>query len=261
MQWLENIGGLGPTPRHHLGGRKATRRLIEMADLNDNQKVLVPGCGNGETAIAIATLYNCQVTGTDINPAAISEADKNLGRIKKNLKGKLSFRIDDLLNSRIPDNSYDRVVVESVLIMLPKDQALNSIQSLLASEGLLAINEGLRRSGDLSSLANIEKEFKKIGINWSLPSYEEWNNYFERNNFTVISDSSPIPYRITLLGLESFLRSPVNNTKRFVRMLFNPDARGFFARVMFLLVKTQVRWGYGIWICKKNDNRKGVANQ
>jgi hypothetical protein len=143
------------------------------------------------------------------------------------------------------------VIVESVLIMLPKDEALKAIHSLLMPGGILAINEGLRLSGEKEQLKDIEKEFEKIGTTWSLPAYEEWKNYLERNNFMVLSDTSPIPYNITWMGLESFLRSPVITSIRFIRMLFNNEARRFFSSVMMLMARASVRWGYCLWICKR----------
>lgn len=251
MSWVDDIGGLGPSPQHHLGGKGATERLVRSARIRDGLKVLVAGCGNGDTAIAIASTCDCEVTGTDINPAAIDQARKNLERNRQKVKGAVSFDTDDLLNSGLPPAGFERVIVESVLIMLPKAESIRAIHALLVPGGVLAVNEALLLSGKKEALYRVEREFEKIGITWSLPAYEAWRELFEENGFTVLSDSGPIPFNVTRMGLESFLWSPISGSTRFVRMLFNREARTFFYNVMTAMAKARIRWGYCLWSCEK----------
>ncbi len=92
MSWIKKIGVIGSAPQHHLGGKKATEKLISMAKLQNFQKILVVGCGNGKTALSIAKKFNSEVIGTDINPKSVLEANKNLKRLGKKMKGNVGFR-------------------------------------------------------------------------------------------------------------------------------------------------------------------------
>lgn len=251
MSWIRNIGSVGPAPQHHLGGKKATERLLGMADIRDGSRVLVIGCGNADTALAIAMTAGCRVTATEVNPASLRHAEKSIEKNRRKLKGDVRLLLDDLLDSRLERDTFDRVVVESVLIMLPKEAALGAIYSLLAPGGILAMNEGLRISGDAASMKGIEDEFAGVGIDWSLPTHDEWRKYLEAAGFEILSESSPIPFNLTRMGVESFLRSPIGNSARFFRTLFNSEARRFFYRTFRAMRKARLRWGYCLWLGRR----------
>jgi SAM-dependent methyltransferase len=253
MAYVPNrrIGILPPVPQHHLGGKKATEELTALADIHDGQKVLVLGCGDGETAIRISMTYNCEVIATDIDPLAIKEASKRLRRKKKKSKGNVVFEVDNILNSHLLMESFDRIVVESVLIMLPKDTALNVIHSLLAPEGVLAMNEAVCLSDNVLELKEIENEFRKADIIWSLPSYDEWQCHLRKNNFAIMFDASPVPCKIACVAVETLIRHPLRTMTWILRMLINHSARTFYIRTWFLMVKARIEWGYCIWLCRR----------
>lgn len=251
MSWVKEIGIIGSAPQHHLGGKKATVKLLSMVNLQKSQKILVLGCGNGKTALSIARSYKCEVIGTDINPQSVLEANNTLKRIRKKLKGSVLFKIDDILNTSLLKNSFDRIVVESVLIMLPKDKTLKELYSLLAPKGLLVINEALRLSADKIALKKVENEFDRAGISWYLPSYKEWKQYFLENNFNIISNTGPISYNVKNMGIESFVKNPIKGVIWFFKMLIYREAFNFFLRIASLTKKANIKWGYCLWICKK----------
>jgi len=251
MTWIDSIGSIGPAPQHHLGGTKASKRLLSMADIRDANTVLVPGCGDGETAIAIASAIRCRVTATEVNPAAVAEAAGNVTRSRGSLVGQVDLVPDDLLKSRLAPAAFDRAIVESVLVMLPKQAGLRSIHSLLVPGGLLAMNEGLRMSGDASAMKTVEEEFARVGIDWNLPTYEEWREHLAEAGFDVLSDTSAVPFSLGLMGMQSFLRSPIGTTVRFWRTMRNRDARTFFRRVFRAMRKARLRWGYCLWLARK----------
>jgi len=249
MTWIKTIGSIGPAPQHHLGGKKASRRLLSMAEIKDGARVLVVGCGNGDTALDIASTCNCNVTATDVNPTNLTEAAKKVEKRKEQLKGAIDLLEDDLLNSNLAAQSFDRIVVESVLVMLPKERALIAMASMLVPGGILAINEALRLSGNAEAMHGVENAFAKVGIDWSLPSYDEWKRDIERAGLAIISDSSPIPVNLTLTGLASFFRCPLGNTAKLFKALGNSEARKFFRGAFHEMRKARVRWGYCLWLC------------
>ena len=60
----------------HTGGLKATDKLIQMTNINDDKKILDVGCGIGKTTCYIAKKYKCEVVGIDINKTFIDQAKK-----------------------------------------------------------------------------------------------------------------------------------------------------------------------------------------
>lgn len=249
-QWFELIGGAGAAPQHHMGGKRATDELIEMAGIQAGDKVLVPGCGDGRTALAIAARFACKVTGTDINPEAINDAMRNLEKARRGLMGKVVFKVDDLFDSKLKPGKFDRIVVESVLIMLPRDRALEILGALLAPDGLLVMNEGLcMLEGDRSAMESIQRDFEKIGVTWSLPTYDEWRDLFEKHGFKVES-GGPRRASVISLGIDSFLKNPFASASWFFRAMVNVEARRFFIGIWRSMAKARIKWGYALWACR-----------
>src|SRR5512140_1434651 len=166
------MGSLIPFPDHHPGGPAASRRLVASAGLRDRRRVLVFACGAGATAIRIARDHDCEVVGSDINPHAIERARRAAAAAK--LRGRLSFVVDDLFASSLPAESFDCIVVESVLVGLPKREALAALCKLLAPGGLFAINELTHSGRPGLRVDDIEEHFRSMGIPWSLPAHGEW---------------------------------------------------------------------------------------
>lgn len=251
VPWYELIGSTGAAPQHHLGGKRATDELIDMAGIQPGNKVLVLGCGDGSTALAIARRFACKVTGTDINPEAVNDAMKNLEKARRGLKGKVVFKVDDLFDSKLKPGKFDRIVVESVLIMLPKGRALEILSALLAPEGVLVMNEGLRMlEGDRSAMESIQRDFEKIGVTWGLPTYDEWRALFEKHGFMAES-SGPRQTSVIGIGVDSFIRNPLASASWFFRVMVNGESRRFFIGIWRSMAKARIKWGYALWACHK----------
>lgn len=259
-QWVENIAETGSAPQHHLGGKKATLNLIKQSNIQDRKRILVLGCGSSQTAFSIAKRFDCEIIGTDINPKAIEEVNKQLQKYqsskfkhsKSPLKGKIQFLVDDIFNSNLKKEYFNYILIESVLIMLPKEPILNILNNLIDNNGLICINEGLRTSADEQHLQLVIDEFKKNGINWSLPTYEEWKIHFRNCNLDVVFDTGPIHYSLIRIGIESFLNHPVQSLKFVLKMVKNNHARRFYIKMQKLMKNAHIKWGYCLWVCKKS---------
>ncbi len=246
--WTESIGVVGPFPGHHAGGARATRRLIELADLRDGQRVLVVGCGDGATALRIAATRNVHVVGTDVNARAVDAARAAAKRSR--VRGVVSFEVDDVLHSHLTPRSFDRVLVESVIIMLDKPRALASLASLLAPGGKLVISESTQVGQPARPLDDLEASFASVGIRWSLPSPDAWRAHFESAGL-VVTDAAPAQAAsLTWLGVSSWLHHPIKVTGVLVRIGLTSEARRFFWRTMRLVRRARIPWGYGIWVCE-----------
>ena len=60
------VEDLAPVDEFHVGGRDATRALLDQLDIQPEHNVLDIGCGIGGAARFAATTYGCRVTGIDI---------------------------------------------------------------------------------------------------------------------------------------------------------------------------------------------------
>ena len=248
-RWISEMGAIVSVPQHHLGGNKATDRLIKDAEFKEGQKILVLGCGSGRTVVKILQKYRCEVIGTDINPQAIKNCQKNYETHRNKFIGNATFIVDDLFHSTLQPASFDCIFIESVLIMLSKNEALAKIRDLLKEGGTMAINEGLCYSANPLIMGQIEELFKNWGIFWQLPTYNEWKDLFA-NYFTILSDSGPRRYKLINLGLEMVVKNPFKMLGTGCRILFNKEIRQFFFQVNTLMKQAHLKWGYCLWICK-----------
>ena len=128
----------------HPGGLKLTERLAEVTLFKPGLKILEIGCGRGITAIFLARNYGCSVTGIDTSPALISSARDRAEC--EGMVGKTSFVIADAQELPILSHSFDVVVCECSLSLIPdKERAVNEIRRVLKSGGKLTITDLINR--------------------------------------------------------------------------------------------------------------------
>ncbi len=224
-----------------------------MAQLGPGLKILVLGCGNGDTAIRLALKFPYSIIATDINPLAITTASKKWNGIKKNAEGNIEFRVDDLFHSQLPLRSFDRVILESVLIMLPKIHALQILHDLLKPEGKLAVNEGVCIDAFFPALKQLELIFQQHQIDWKLPTMGEWIALFEQSQFQIIERFGPNPFSLKRIGLASFFHSPWQSLKIVWKIMGNSEVKQFFRQISTQLRAAAIKWGYGLWLLQASD--------
>ncbi|MFW9996346.1 MAG: class I SAM-dependent methyltransferase [Candidatus Odinarchaeota archaeon] len=126
----------------HGGGSEGTRKLLEMCQLDDKSHVLDVGCGAGHTACFIAEKYGSRVIGIDISENMIKMAKKRAR--KKKMVDKVEFQVTDVFQLPFKENSFDAVIIESVLTPLPDEaKALVEITRIIRSGGLVGANEAI----------------------------------------------------------------------------------------------------------------------
>ena len=67
------VDDLIPIDEFHTRGRKATREMAQLANVNASDLVLDVGCGLGGTARYLAEQYRCKVMGLDLTQGYIEE--------------------------------------------------------------------------------------------------------------------------------------------------------------------------------------------
>ena len=96
----------------HLGGRKATDRLVELCAITPESRVLEIGCGVGVTACYLAKKVGCALTSIDLSEQMISWAQKRAER--EGLADRITFRPSDAQDLPFEDGGFDAVISESV---------------------------------------------------------------------------------------------------------------------------------------------------
>lgn len=142
-EWYDFVGQLADIlPHFHQGGEGATETLLEMCDLNERSHVLDVGCGAGSTACIIAERYGAYVQGIDISEVMISKAEDRANKL--GMTDKVTFRVADVYELPFEDDSFDVVIIESVLLPLPGDKkkAMAEMVRVLRPGGRMGANEG-----------------------------------------------------------------------------------------------------------------------
>ncbi len=141
-EWYDFVGQLADAlPGMHLGGQEATQKLLEMCDLEATSRVLDVGCGGGNTACFIAEQYGSSVRGIDISEVMIDKSKERARR--QGLEDKVEFRVADAAELPFEDDSFDVVIVESVLTPIPgdKSKALGEMVRVARAGGRIGANE------------------------------------------------------------------------------------------------------------------------
>ncbi len=129
---------LGETLRP--GGLKLTTRLAEVADISKNHIVLDIACGKGTTVFFLAREYGCYVIGIDLSDKMIASCR---GKAEsETVTGEVSFLLGDAENLPFNDASFDTVISECSLSLLPnKEIAARDIGRVLKSGGKLVMTD------------------------------------------------------------------------------------------------------------------------
>ena len=157
-------GSLGATACTQDLGLKQLEIEAIAAHVQDGQRVLDVGCGNGITALELARRFSVDLTAIDYAAELICSAQKELEIHQAELKGSVCFRIGDLRHLNGLEGSFDRIYTERALINLPdwdsQQEAIRGILGCLSSGGLYIMCEhsqdGLERLNQLRLRAGLQ---------------------------------------------------------------------------------------------------------
>lgn len=131
------LAHLGKT-RLRPGGKRATDWLIANGDFRKNTKVLEVACNIATTAIEIAKQFECEVIGVDLNQEALAKAQQNI--IENKVENLVKVQRANAIKLPFEDNSFDIVINEAMLTMLPnevKQKAIREYLRVLKPNGFL----------------------------------------------------------------------------------------------------------------------------
>ncbi len=167
----------------HPGGKRSTKKLLQLCDIHQNKRVIDIGCGPGDTTIYIAKKYGCHVTGIDILPEMIKKARENAK--KNNVDHLTRFEVLDAMSPAFSDFSFDVAIFQAVLIFGDKQRMLNFAFGVLNDNGLIGANE-LTWRGDPSReiKESFAEEFAQPLIN--AESEDDWISIFGKAGFRKV---------------------------------------------------------------------------
>jgi SAM-dependent methyltransferase len=135
MDYMEMLAKLG-VGNAHPGGFAGTLKLLAHFPFGPRMEVLEVGCGTGRTACRIAG-QGCTVTAVDSHPVMLAKAQRRM-----EAEGvQVTWLQGDATALSIPDNSFDRVVVESVTVFTDAPKAVQEYLRVLKPGGLLMDRE------------------------------------------------------------------------------------------------------------------------
>ena len=99
------IEDLGPVDEFHIGGRPATKRLVEQLALATDDQVLDVGCGLGGAARFVASQFGTHVSGIDLAQEYVETGNALCDWVR--LADRISLREGSALNMPFEDETFD----------------------------------------------------------------------------------------------------------------------------------------------------------
>jgi len=131
---------LAPVDEFHSGGRNATVRLAQLAQINGSERVLDVGCGIGGPSRFLANKFGCQVTGLDFTAEFVALAAMLAQRTR--LADKVTYRQGDALDLPFADASFDIVWSQNAAMNIAdRDRLYGEMRRVLVPGGRLALQE------------------------------------------------------------------------------------------------------------------------
>jgi ubiquinone/menaquinone biosynthesis C-methylase UbiE len=137
---------LAPVDEFHSGGRNATVRLAQLAQIDASQRVLDVGCGIGGPSRYLASKFGCQITGLDLTPEFVALAGMLAQRTR--LADKVTYRQGNALDLPFPDASFDIVWSQNAAMNIAdRDRLYGEMQRVLRPSGRLALQDAAAGPG------------------------------------------------------------------------------------------------------------------
>lgn len=124
----------------HPGGPALTRRLGTLLQLGPDDHVLDVAAGPGTSALEIARIFGCRVTGVDYGAAQVARA--NAAAATAGLAERVQFRHGDAERLPFADGSFDAVLCECAFCTFPdKPTAAAEFRRVLRPGGRLGLSD------------------------------------------------------------------------------------------------------------------------
>jgi SAM-dependent methyltransferase len=134
------LDDLAPMDQFHAGGKGATERLAQLADLQPDTRVLDVGGGLGGPARTLAMQFGCRVTSIDLTTSYVQAAQILTARL--GLDKRVTHQTGNALQLPFDDGMFDVVWTQnSGMNIAAKEQLYKGFYRVLGAGGLLALQE------------------------------------------------------------------------------------------------------------------------
>ena len=158
------LAKLGKT-RLRPGGRRATDWLIEQAQFTPQTQVLEVACNMATTAIGLAQRFGCHIEGVDLDFNALEKAERNIAAA--GLAQLIHVQHANATALPFPDNSFDVVINEAMLTMLPvanKQAAIAEYFRVLKPNGVLLTHDVVVSDTDSEAIVERLRDTIKVKV-------------------------------------------------------------------------------------------------
>ncbi len=196
--WTQQAAEHGQSPSASWSDFRAIEMEINeiLKHLDDGDKVLDAGCGNGYSTLRFAANRRIHIRGIDCIQGMIQEARKRAEAQRGKILSDVEFAVDDITALKESSNAYDKVVVIRVIINLGPWQnqikGLRECARVLKPKGILLLSEATLQGW---------KNMNRFRAEWGLPAIPvpPFNNYVDEDS--VVNCLAGI---CKLLSIENF---------------------------------------------------------
>lgn len=243
------LARLGKT-RLRPGGKVATDWLLANGDFRANKKVLEVACNMGTTAIQIAKQYECEVLGIDLDEEALAKAEQNIKA--NNVEHLVKVQRANATALPFEDNSFDIVINEAMLTMLPqkaKEKAISEYLRVLKPNGFLLTHDVLLNTEDPAETeALLERLRDAINISVSPMSKAAWKETFHQCGFRNVETFSG---DMSLLSPKGLIHDEgVLGAMKIVGNALKPENRDTFIKMFQTFNDPEKKFGF-IAVCSQ----------
>ena len=224
---------------------RLNRTMVEKGRIGQDSSVLDLGCGNGTTAIWLASASGGRVTGIDLSGVRVANALEKRAALSPELGDRVAFEKASATELPFADGSFTHVWSQAVIYHVPdKRKVLSEAHRVLAEGGVMVFDDLLRPKRDITPEAQTYV-YERLLFDTEF-SFESYQQTLKDQGFDILEALDLSPHlRQSYLCLSE--RTPKDETL--------DDAEHFqwltTAYIETAAAVDKDELGWGLFICRK----------